>query len=229
MNKKLAARLTLDFAMTVLLLCALMYRATGDAAHEWIGVAVCAVCIIHNILNWKWYKNIFKGAYNLRRSVLTAINLLLVLAMAALVITGLLHSRTVLAFLHLPGDMLIRQIHTTAAYWCLPLIGAHLGLHWSIIINAFRKMAMINGESLTRKITVRISAFIVVAFGVWSSFDRDMFSKLFLGFSFDYWPEERPAFLFFAVNLSIMGVYVFLTYYALKVFDWLCQRSILEG
>jgi hypothetical protein len=41
MNGKLAARLTLDFAFTVLLLCALMYRVTRDTAHEWIGVAVC--------------------------------------------------------------------------------------------------------------------------------------------------------------------------------------------
>jgi hypothetical protein len=216
---KLAVRLTLDLAFTVLLLCALMYRATGDAAHEWIGIAVCAVCITHNALNWNWYKTIFKGAYNPRRSVLTAINLLLALAMATLIITGLLHSRTVLAFLHLPGDMLVRQIHTTAAYWCLPLIGVHLGLNWRILLNAFRKMAKINGENRTRKIILRITAFAVAAFGVWSSFDRDMFSKLFLGFSFDYWPEERPTVLFFAVNLSLMGVYVFVTCYALALLE----------
>jgi hypothetical protein len=90
-------------------------------------------------------------------------------------------------------------------------------------------MAKINDENRTRKIVVRILSFTVAAFGVWSSFDRDIFSKLFLGFSFDYWPEERPAFLFFAVNSSIMGIYVFLTYYALKAFDWLCQRSPMEG
>ncbi|MDR1618931.1 MAG: DUF4405 domain-containing protein [Treponema sp.] len=215
----LAARLTLDLAFTVLLLCALMYRATGDAAHEWIGVAVFVVCIAHNALNWKWYKNIFKGAYNLRRSVLTVVNVLLVFAFITLIITGLLHSRTVLAFLHLPGDMLVRQMHTTAAYWCLPLIGVHLGLNWKIILSAFRKMAKINGENRTRKIILRIIAFAVAAFGVWSSFDRDMFSKLFLGFSFDYWPEERPAVLFFSVNLSIMGIYVFVTYYALALLE----------
>jgi hypothetical protein len=219
MNGKLAARLILDLAFTVLLLCALMYRATGDAAHEWIGVSVCAVCIAHNVFNWKWYKNIFKGSYNLRRSVMTAINVLLAFAFITLIITGLLHSRTVLALLHLPGDMLIRQIHTTAAYWCLPLIGVHLGLNWGIILNAFRKMAKTSGENHTRKIVLRIIAFAVAAFGVWSSFDRDMFSKLFLGFSFDYWPEERPAVLFFAVNLSLVGVYVFVTYYAFAVFE----------
>jgi hypothetical protein len=208
-----------DLAFTVLLLCALMYRATGDAAHEWIGVSVGAICIVHNALNGKWYKNIFKGKYNLRRGVLTAVNLLLAFAFVALIITGMLHSRTVLASLRLPGGMMIRQIHTTTAYWCLPLIGAHLGLNWKIILNAFRKMLRINGKNKLRKIIVRSIAFVVAAFGAWSSFDRDMFSKLFLGFSFDYWPEERPAILFFAVNLSIMGMYVFVTYYALKLLE----------
>jgi hypothetical protein len=217
MSLKFVLKLLIDIVFTVLLLCALMYRATGDTAHEWIGVSVCVVCIAHNALNWKWYKNIFKGAYNLRRSVLTAVNLLLALAMVTLIITGMLHSRTVLAFLHLPGDMLIRQIHTTVAYWCLPLVGTHLGLNWGVILNAFHKMAKINGENRTRKIIIRVLAFALAAFGVWSSFDRDMFSKLFLGFSFDYWPEERPAILFFAVNLSIMGVYVFVTYYGIKI------------
>jgi uncharacterized membrane protein len=113
--------------------------------------------------------------------------------------------------------MMIRQIHTTAAYWCLPLIGAHLGLNWGVILNAFRKMAKINGESRVRKTVMRILVVALVAFGVWSSFDRDMFSKLFLGFSFDYWPEERPAVLFFAVNLSIVNVYVFVSYYVFKI------------
>jgi hypothetical protein len=217
--------MVIDLAFAVLLLCALMYRATGDAAHEWIGVSVCAACIAHNALNWKWYKNLFKGSYNLRRGVMTVINLLLVPAMVTLVVTGLLHSRTVLAFLRLSGDMVIRQIHTSAAYWCLPLIGIHLGLNWGVILNAFRKMTRTSGENRKRKIIVRVLALVVTSFGVWSSFDRDMFSKLFLGFSFDYWPEERPAILFFAANLSIMGLYASTVYYALKTFDCLRRHD----
>jgi hypothetical protein len=202
-----------------------MYRATGDAAHEWIGVSVCAVCITHNALNRNWYKNIFKGAYNFRRGVLAIINLLLVVAMAALIITGLMHSRAVLALLNLPGGMLLRLIHTTSAYWCLPLIGAHLGLNWGMILNAFRKVTKTNRVNHTGKIILRTITLALVVFGVWSSFDRDMFSKLFLGFSFDYWPEERPVILFFVVNLSIMVMYGSITHYTLKIFDWLHQRN----
>jgi hypothetical protein len=72
---------------------------------------------------------------------------------------------------------------------------------------------------------MRILACLFAAFGVWSFFDRDMFSKLFLGFSFDYWPQERPVFLFFAVTLSIMGLFVFLSYYCMKLIGLLKNKK----
>jgi hypothetical protein len=205
-------RIVLDIAMTILLLCAYAYRITGDTAHEWIGVSTFILFVAHNIINRRWYKNIFTGKYIFRRIIMTAVNIMLATLIVVLIITGLLHSRKVLAFLHLPGSMELRLIHTTAAYWLLPLIGLHIGLHWGMIINTFHK----NGENRTRKIIARVLAFVFVIFGVWSSFDRDMFSKLFQGFSFYYWDMGRPMILFFACMLSIIGIYVFITYYTLK-------------
>jgi hypothetical protein len=217
MNKKLAVRLIIDLTMTVLLICAYAYRIIGDTAHEWIGISVFALFITHNTINWRWYKNIFKGKYTLRRTITTIVNIILVFTMATLIITGLMHSRAVLAFLHLPGGMVLRLVHTTAAYWGLPLIGIHLGLNWGMIINGIRKMAGITQKSRPGVIIARVLAFLFAAFGVWASFDRDIFSKLFQGFSFDYWDEKRPAIIFFAAMLSIMGIYVFVTYYTLKL------------
>jgi hypothetical protein len=154
----------------------------------------------------------------------TAVNLFLLAAMTVLIITGLLHSRTVLAFLHLPGGMVIRLIHTTAAYWGLLLIAVHLGLHWEMIINAMRKMTGITKANFGRTIIIRAVVVLIVTIGEWGSFDRDMFSKLFLGFSFDYWDPERPAILFFIFNLSILGIYVSLTYYGLKLLAYIRGR-----
>jgi hypothetical protein len=157
MNRELALKLILDFSMTILLLCAYAYRITGDTAHEWIGISVFVLFITHNIINRRWYKNIFKGKYTVRRALITTFNVLIALVTSTLLVTGLLHSRAVLAFLF-------------------------------------------------------------AAFGVWSSFYRDMFAKLFQGFSFDYWDEARPALLFFVLVLSIIAVYVFFTYYLLKIY-----------
>jgi glucan phosphoethanolaminetransferase (alkaline phosphatase superfamily) len=225
MNRQLAARLIIDFAMTVLLLCAYAYRITGDAAHEWIGIAVFASFAVHNMINWRWYKSIFKGKYTLRRTIAAIVNISLAFTMAALFVTGLLQSRTVLAFLRLPGDMLLRQTHTAAAYWGLPLIGVHAGLHWEMIMNGFRKMTRVSGSSPARTVTLRAISVMIAVYGIYASFDRDMGSKLFLGYSFDYWNPDRPAILFFTSNLAIMGVYVCVTHYALKLLIYRQKRT----
>jgi len=208
--------------MAIILLCAYAYRITGDVAHEWLGVSASALFIAHNIINYRWYKNIGKGAYTARRVIMTTVNTLL--ALATLVIAGFMQSRTVLSFLDLPGDMNLRQIHTTAAYWALPLIGVHIGLNWGMAKAGIRKMLNINSVNPVCAIIARIFVFVFVVFGIWSSFDRDMFAKLFLRFSFDYWPPERPFVLFFAETLSIMGIYVFAAYYLMKLFSWLKNK-----
>ena len=105
------------------------------------------------------------------------------------------------------------RITGDVAYWCLPLIGVHIGLNWGMAKAGIRKMLNINSVNPVCAIIARIFVVAFVVFGIWSSFDRDMFAKLFLGFSFDYWPPERPFILFFAETLSIMGIYVFAAYY----------------
>ena len=217
MTLKQKSRIALDIAMTILLIVAYAYRITGDIAHEWIGVSVFVLFIAHNVINYRWYKNIGKGTYTAQRVIMTTVNALLALTMATLVITGFMQSRIVLSFLNLPGSMLLRQIHTTAAYWGLPLIGVHIGLHWGMFTKFISKDRIIIS-------ILRILAFLFAVLGVWSSFDRDMFSKLFLGFSFDYWPEERPAVLFFTETLSVMGIYVFVIYYFIKLVSWLKNK-----
>ena len=54
-----------DVCMTVLLLCLMAYQVTGEALHEWIGIGMTVLVIIHQLLNRKWYGALFKGKYNL--------------------------------------------------------------------------------------------------------------------------------------------------------------------
>jgi hypothetical protein len=210
MAMKQILRIALDIAMTVLLLCALAYRITGDAVHKWGGIVISALFAIHIFINRHWFKTMFKGTRKLRRVLLTAVNLLLVIAAATLIITGVLETLWTPSFLLIEGGITLREMHTTAAYWLLPLTGVHIGLHWEM----FSKFTGKN--NLIIAIT-RIFAILLLAFGVWSFYDRDMFAKLFLGFSFDYWPLEKPVILFFAETLSIIGIFVFITYYCMKL------------
>jgi hypothetical protein len=40
------------------------YQVTGEVLHEWIGMGMTALVIIHQIFNRKWYGAIFKGKHN---------------------------------------------------------------------------------------------------------------------------------------------------------------------
>jgi hypothetical protein len=209
MNRQLAARLIIDLVMTILLLCAYAYRIIEDAAHEWVGVSVFALFIVHNILNRQWYKHIFKGTYTFRRTITAIVNITLVFTMATLIVTGLIQSRTVLVFLHLPGGMALRLVHTTAAYWGFIIIAVHLGLQWGMIMNGIKNMCGIGSKNHIRTIVLRVFVLLTVSYGVWASFDRDMLSKLFQEFSFDYWDMERPAIIFSPTCFRLWG-YMFL-------------------
>jgi len=223
MITKKTVRLLLDITITVILLCSYAYRITGDKAHEWIGITLFLCITLHIIINLKWFKTIFKGAYNPRRIIMTTVNILLAVDFAILLITGLSHSRTLLSFLHLSGSMVLRQIHTAAAYWSIILTAVHIGIHWGLFINAVMGKVR-NEKKLLFGIIMRILAIALFAFGVWSSFDRDIFSKLFLGFSFDYWSPEKPIILFFVETISIMSIYIFTAYYCLKIIEVIKNR-----
>ncbi|MDR2366566.1 MAG: DUF4405 domain-containing protein [Deltaproteobacteria bacterium] len=213
----LNVRLAIDLCMTALLPFAMAYRVTGDAPHEWIGVSVFVLLVVHNAFNRRWYRTPFKATRNFRRMMNVAINLLLLTAMATLLITGVLLSRTVFAFMGFNGGMAIRQTHTLAAYWGLILISLHLGMRWEMIMAATQKITPCARKRPIWTIIIRIVAALIVIYGVYASFDRNMGAKLFLGYSFDFWPPDRPVVLLFTGNLAIMGVYVCAIHYALKL------------
>jgi hypothetical protein len=231
MTLEKTVRIMIDIAMFVLLLCAYNSRLARETAHIYIGIALFILFAIHIFINRNWFKAIFKGKYAPVRIVTTAVNIFLALAVVTLMITGILEARWKDSFLQFESEITLRQIHTTAAYWVWPLIGVHLGLHWGAYrrgTSAFGlggRFTKFIGKNFFLVTALRVLACLFAIFGVWSFLDRDMFAKLFLGFSFDYWPTQRPIILFFAETLSIMGIFVFVTYYFMKLFSWLKNKK----
>ena len=50
--------------MTVLFLCVTEYQVSGEVLHEWLGIGMTVVLILHYILNRRRYAALFKGRYN---------------------------------------------------------------------------------------------------------------------------------------------------------------------
>lgn len=216
MNGKLVFKLTVDLTMTILMLFAIAYQLTGNTAHEIIGAALFVLFILHNILNRRWYFSLTKGQYDIRRAVSTVINILILCAMVILIVTGAMISVTLAPYLPIRGGFLTRQVHTLSAFWGLLLMSAHLGMHWEMILGMFRKASGTGGGIFTT-VPLRAVTAVIFIYGIRSSFVMDIGSKLTMRSTFSYWDFENSTWLFFLAYLSIMGVYICLFYYILRL------------
>ena len=136
MNKrKIYVKLTLDLVLLVLL--ALMYRkrAISMQFHEWGGIALFGLFLVHKALNWKWIRNVTAGIFQ-RKAKLNAcwiVDVLMLLSMTAVLITGLLISKTLPTAI--AGARGLQVWHYFFAATALALSGIHLGLHGAMLQN----------------------------------------------------------------------------------------------
>lgn len=67
MKTKTRLKIGIDIAMTVALLLLMTYSLISEALHEWIGVGMLVLFILHHILNGRWSRSVLKGRYNIVR------------------------------------------------------------------------------------------------------------------------------------------------------------------
>ena len=119
-----------DGVLTVLLLFLMAYQVTGDVLHECLGIGMTVTLILHHILNRKWYKALFKGKYSPYRIIMTAVNTLMLAAIALTALSGMSMSGHAVPFMYgLINVMTARTLHLAMSYWSFILMGVHIGLH----------------------------------------------------------------------------------------------------
>ena len=135
MKPKQIIKIVIDILMTAVLLLLMAYSLVGEAAHEWLGIGMFVLFILHHILNSKWSQNLFKGKYTPFRILQTVLVVLALSSMLGSMISGIVLSRHALDFLPVTGGQSwARTLHMLCAYWGFVVISLHLGLHWSMMM-----------------------------------------------------------------------------------------------
>lgn len=169
MKPKSMIKIVIDLVMSVLLPVLMAFILTGQKAHEWIGSAMFVMFITHNLLNFRWYKNLQKGKYTAFRIFQTVVNLSVFICMIGLMVSGIMMSRYPFAFLSIHGRMSIaRELHMLASYWGFIFMSVHVGLHWNMIKMMMRKAVRIARPSGARKVILRVIAAGIAAYGVYA-------------------------------------------------------------
>lgn len=227
MKTKTNLKLAVDMIMTLLLLLLMGYQFWSETAHEWIGVGMFALFIAHHILNFGWYKSIFKGKYTASRIVTLCIDLLVLLAMLAQMFSGIVISRYVFDFLPINGGMSIaRRLHILGAYWGFILMSLHLGLHWNMVMGMVKKITLRSQTSRIRTVLLSIIGILVAGYGVFVFVKRDFFTYLFLKSEFVFLNYEEAKILFYVDYLALVGLCIFIAHYGTKL---LRKAKKMEG
>jgi len=146
-RRRILARTRLDFWLDAVLLVAytLAYSLgfTGIAVHEWLGIGLGVVLLVHLTLHWDWVirttmKLVRPGG---RERFVWLVNLLLLLCMTLCIASGILISEVALPELgiNLPVSPFWRQMHDVTATLTLILVPIHAALRWRWIVGMARR------------------------------------------------------------------------------------------
>lgn len=216
MSSVFVLRLTLDFIAASLLLFCLSYWWLGNTAHEVAGTAMFLLLVVHNVFNRRWYGTIPKSRREARGRFNILVTYMLLAVMLVLLVTSVLISNTLSGVMSAYGGFTVRQIHALAAYWALVIVSVHLGLRWPMILSVARNLFSISLARPARTLVLRLIAVAIAVHGVWSSFALGLGAKLSMQMTLDWWNFEESVVGFFIHCIAIAGLYIFLTYYAMK-------------
>lgn len=224
--KKRKWKMIIDIAMVVCLPILMAYQLVGEALHEWTGMLMSALLLTHQCLNTGWHKNLLRGRWNSMRIVGTGLNLLLLLIMAVLPISGIMQSKHLFLSLPFHGmEPYARIAHLLASYWGFVLMSLHLGLHWSMVAGAVKRR--MSGYQLPEIVpaAMRLLALLIAGYGVYAFHTRQLGSYMFLINRYVFFDFEEPLILFFMDYLAIMGLCIFLGYYLSEAMKYRTRKK----
>ena len=223
MKPKAAMKIAVDILMTLALLFLMGYQFWQDAAHEWAGTGMFLLFILHHIQNGNWHRAVFRGRYTPARVFQLVIDLLVLLAMIGLMVSGVILSNHVFAFLPIRGGMgFARLLHMAASYWGFVLMALHLGLHWGMVLGMGRKALR---PSRIRRVLLPVLGGCVAVYGLIAFPRRDLITYMLVRTHFVFFDFSEPIPLFYLDYLAMMGTFIFLAYSISRLLRKRAERS----
>jgi uncharacterized membrane protein YgcG len=166
MTKKLMLKILLDVTMTVIYILLMFPYGTGVFFHVAAGLAVGGLFILHFILNRDVFSAMLRSARNKRitprSALLLALDVLLIVGMPVLIVTGVLISSISPIDLG-AASFLVLSVHNISAYACLAAMLSHLAVHAKYLVSAFRSMYARRRDREVRKAFARFSSAVMAA------------------------------------------------------------------
>jgi hypothetical protein len=148
MKKINVIKITLDIVMAVVFVLLFNTKAVaGQTFHEIAGLALGLAILVHLTLNGRWIRQITKNLLSKKMTLKTktgyAVDVLLLLSVAYIIVSGIIISKVVFPGLQAGSTFFFKSTHTAASYLSLAFLGIHLGLHWQWTMGVFKRLLRI--------------------------------------------------------------------------------------
>lgn len=215
MKPKARLKIVIDVLMTLALLFLMGYQFWGDVAHEWAGAGMFVLFIAHHVVNGGWHKSLFCGKYTPFRIFQLILDLAVFADMIGLMVSGIMLSNHVFAFLNLHGGIsLARLLHMASSYWGFVIMALHLGLHWGIFTGLGKRVFRIQKSSLLCNTAVLLVSAAIAVYGVIAFLRRNLLTYLLVQTQFVFLDFGESRVLFYLDYLAMMGTCIFFSHYA---------------
>lgn len=201
-------KIYLDVLMTGIFVLVMSFHVTRVRNHEWFGTILIIFFIIHNFLNFKWYRVLAKGKYTFPRIFRTIVNLGLLVAMMLSGYSGMVLSRHL--FVDFPlscGIEMARKIHLAATCWSLVLTGLHLGMHGTMLVGKLKLQEKKKVAWLFRVLATLISVYGAFWFG-----NAQIYKNMFFVSQFSLCQSELSAVIVILNNAAMLFLWSFVGY-----------------
>ena len=191
MKRWMTAKTLLDGALVFVFLLLMADRHTGNAVHEWLGLALTCLLFLHIWWNRRWFGALFSGRYSLFRTFRLVLNLFLAAMSLGTLASAVPNSGTLFSFMGFEGSLFCRTVHVFCAHWTFLLAAVHLGLYAYRVFPGSRRHGAENG------VYARAGTFTCASFafyGVYAFPQRELGSVLTMRSAFLFW-EEQESFL----------------------------------
>ncbi len=223
-------KIAVDAAMSVSMLLLMAYGLVGEVAHEWIGMGMFVLFVVHHALNKRWIMALLHGRYTPLRIVQTVLAGLITLCMILSMASGIVLSRHVFALLPQHGGYEVAgKLHILSAFWGFVLMSLHLGMHCSMLLNIASKHLQPNK---IRTWMLRFAEYLLASYGAFAFARRDVGLYLLLKSHFVFVDYSESVIWFLVDYLSVMALFVLFGYVMsmlLKLLNgfWINKKSNL--
>ena len=125
-----AIKIAVDVTMAVVLIAIMATALVQEMPHEYLGIAMFVLVVVHMVLNRKWLAAALRGKLGVPHVPHLVLMAGILVCFVGMVASSLVLSKYAFGFLpSLPGASWARRVHMLFSYWMFVLTFAHMGLH----------------------------------------------------------------------------------------------------